>query len=167
MIKKKKNWQRWKEKPLIDIKEKTLKEKKERVEELMKEIENEESEKNDWKFKKFTPKLLQNLKICFSVWMTDEQACYFCEISPSSFYEYQKVYPKFLEWKGVLKQSISLQSRINIWKAIRKWSVADSWKRLEKKDSSFIPKIWVWWVDGKELFKDITVKIINNGNKND
>jgi len=153
----------------------SLKNKEERVEELSDKFiwwnEDKNDEKNDenkgGRPKKMTEDTIQKLKLCFAVGMTDREACYFCGIRESTLYAFQNNNQRFMDEKDILKETVSLQSRINIWKAIRKWSVANSWKRLEKKDSSFIPKIWVWWVDGKELFENITVKIINNGNKND
>jgi len=46
--------------------------------------------------------------------MTDEQACYFSQISPSKLYQHQQENPEFLEEKEILKNSISLQARLNI-----------------------------------------------------
>lgn len=146
--KKKKHWERWKAKSIINIKNKSLKEKINVVKKLEKELpkEDEKEEKNKWwRPEVITPAVVSKLKLCFSVWMTDEQACYFCWITKTPFYEYQKKNPKFKEEKEILKESITMQARVNVWKSIKNWNVTDSWRWLEKKDNSFIPKMQVGW----------------------
>jgi len=151
----------------------SLKNKEERVDELSGKFiwwnKKKNDEKNDenkrGRPKKMTEDTIQKIKLCFAVGMTDREACYFCWIRESTLYAFQNENQDFLDEKDILKDTVSLQSRINIWKAIRKWSVADSWKRLEKKDSSFIPKMkFEWWLPVKmsEEDKSMYDKILKN-----
>lgn len=142
---KKKQGQRWKAKPIVNVKKKTLNDKVKIVKDLQKELPKEKEWKEMWAPKKMTWTTIQTLKLCFSVGMTDEQACYFSKISTSSLYAYQKEHPDFLEEKEILKESIAMQARVNVWRSIKNWNVWDSWKWLEKKDKSFVPKLEVGW----------------------
>lgn len=149
---KKKPGQRWKAKPVVDVKKKTLKEKTDIVEDLSSKLPEEKEEKNsNWSKKVMNIATLQKLKLCFAVWMTDSQACYFCWISERSLYKYQKENPEFLQEKDVLKESITMQARVNVWRSIKSGSVWDSWKWLEKKDASFIPKLNLSWTVQTEM----------------
>lgn len=149
---KKKPWQRWKAKPLVNLKSKTLKEKVSIVKELEKKLPEEDkksikkkSNPKWWRPTVMTPRVVDKLKLCFSVWMSDEQACYFCEISTDALYKYQRENPKFIKEKAILKESITMQARVNIWRSIKAWSVGDSWKWVEKKDPSFQNVIKIEW----------------------
>jgi hypothetical protein len=62
-----------------------------------------------------------------------------------------------LQEKEILKDNITLQSRLNVWKAIKKWSVEDSWKRLYKKDPEFKGKVDIFNWDNKLIWK-ITIE---------
>lgn len=145
---KRKLWERGKAIPIIDVKTRSLEEKEARVNEMIKTLpqeEKKEKEKNKWgRPKVMTANTLQKIKLCFAVGMTDTQACYFCWISERALYDYQKKSPKFMQEKDVLKESITMQARVNVWRSIKSWSVTDSWRWLEKKDLSFIPKLQVW-----------------------
>lgn len=135
--KKKKVGERWKAKPIISTKNISLEQKKETVDVLMEKIPEVEKEgERKWPGQpvKMTEKMLQKLDLCFSVAMTDEQACFHCGISTSTLYNYQHNHPEYLERKDILKQSITMQARVNVWKIIKKWWEASSWKRLEKMD---------------------------------
>ncbi len=138
---KKKPGQRWKAKAIINPKDKTLKEKENIVKELEKDLpkEIEKNKKNPkwWRPTVMTPHKLDKLKLCFSVWMTDEQTCYFCQISTDVLYKYQRENPEFIKEKNILKESITMQARVNVWRSIKNWNVTDSWKWLEKKDWEF------------------------------
>lgn len=92
---------------------------------------------------KITASVLQKLKVCFSVWMTNTQASYFCWIAERTLQYYLEENPEFLQEIEILKTSISLQAKFNIWRAIKTeeaknyWWTSNSWKRLEKKDPEF------------------------------
>jgi len=155
-VNKKKSGQRWKAKPIINVNKISLKDKENFVKDLEKKLPEEQTNKIDnkgknkwWRPTVMTERVIDKLKLCFSVGMTDEQACYFCKISTDVLYKYQRETPEFIKEKGILKESITMQSRVNIWRSIKSWSVWDSWKWLEKKDPSFIPKSEVKVTDYK------------------
>ena len=128
----------------------TYKEKKETVEILEEQLVDQEKEElKNWMWRPIimTPRTIQKLKLCFAVGMTDLQACYFSWISKSKLYEYQKEFPDFLEEKEILKESITLQARLNIWSNIKKWDTSDSKWWLTLRDKDFMNKlniIWLW-----------------------
>ena len=66
----------------------------------------------------FTQEVLQKLDLAYSVDSTDEEACIFANISPSSLYNYQNENPEFLERKRLLKQKPILKARINVKEAL-------------------------------------------------
>jgi wyosine [tRNA(Phe)-imidazoG37] synthetase (radical SAM superfamily) len=61
-----------------------------------------------------TASVVDKLKLCFSVGMNDEQSCYFCQISTDALYKYQRGHKEFIKEKEVLKESITMQARVNI-----------------------------------------------------
>jgi hypothetical protein len=46
--------------------------------------------------------------------MTDEQACYFSGVKERTLYYYQNRHPELLQEKEILKDNITLQSRLNV-----------------------------------------------------
>lgn len=168
---KKKIGQRWKSKPIIDVKKKTVEEKTERVEDLSNELikiwwveKEEKKEIIKWKNKWWRPPiitvaLVNKLKLSFAVWMTDEQACYFCDISKKTLYNFQKENPRFLQQKDILKHSLSLQARINIWRSIKAWDIEDSKWWLIKRDPEFKPQSWEIWIWLDNWNQKIIVKV--------
>ena len=101
---------------------------------------------------------------CFSVGLKVKLLLFFCKIKKSSFYNYCKENPGFLEEIDYLKNSITLQAKYNILAEIKKWSVADSWKRLEKVEAD---KFWnKIQVDNRNIMdkeqQDMYDKIIKN-----
>ncbi len=128
-----------------------------------KEIKKVQKEKGKvWRKEEIDESKLQELRVCFAVEMTVEQACFFSKVKERTFYSYKKRHPDFEQEIVLLKQSISMQAKVNIAKAIKANSVADSWKRLEKKDSEFMPKVkFEWWIpinmsdEDKEMYDKI------------
>jgi len=150
-------WQRWKAKPIIDVKKKSLKDKQERVDDIVENLPKEIKKKEEKKWGRptvMTKSVLDKLKTCFAVGMTDEQACYHCDISTDVLYKYQRKNPEFIKKKNVLKESITLHARVNIWKAIKSWSVQDSWQRVKIKDKDFMPKFKFEWEFKRVLTED-------------
>lgn len=131
---------------------------------LKEEAENEE--RKLWRPRAITASEVQKLKACFSVNMNVREALYYCWIKKSTFYNYLKENPDFLETIEYLKKTTTLKAKLNIQKAINSWSVYDSWKWLEKKEpQEFWNKIWVGNID-MTPFKNITIEIVKNENKN-
>lgn len=151
----------------------TLKDKQKTVETISKELPKDDTnleQKWMWRPKVMTDLTLQKLKLCFAVGMTDEQACYFSQISPSKLYQHQKDYPDFLEEKEILKDSISLQARLNIWANIKAWDSADSKWWLTMRDKDFTNKLQLQWWNPLTLSKEDKViyeKILQNNIESD
>lgn len=94
--------------------------------------------------KSVTDEVLQKLRLYFSLWFSDEKACFYANISTSTLYNYQKKFPCFLEEKKMLKETLTDQAQINIAREIKWWSTWDSWKWLEKKlPTEFWNKLWL------------------------
>ena len=55
--------------------------------------------------------VLQKLEEAYALDCTDEEACFYADISPAALYAYQKKNPKFLERKHALKQNPVLIAR--------------------------------------------------------
>lgn len=67
----------------------------------------------------FTDEVLQKLEQAFSLDCTDEEACVYADIAPSSLYNYQNSHPEFLERKKLLKQKLVLKARSVISKNLQ------------------------------------------------
>jgi hypothetical protein len=142
------------------------KEKKEIVEKIVKnrtsKAKKEETKNNQpktkknpkwaWAKKKIDVFKLQELKTCFAVWMSDEEACYFCDIWVWTLYNFQKKNPKFLKEKEILKKSIDLQALFNVWRIIKivesrpteeYWTTSKWW--LKSCVPRFKDKVEVTW----------------------
>ena len=66
----------------------------------------------------FTQEKLQKLEQAFALDCTDEEACLYADIAPSSLYNYQKQNKEFLERKKLLKQSPVLKARQELIKGL-------------------------------------------------
>jgi uncharacterized phage-associated protein len=64
---------------------------------------------------------------------TDREACYYAHIAPSTLYDFCLKNPDFSEQKEAWKDNPVLHSRDNIYNAIKKGSVQDSWPMLRAK----------------------------------
>jgi hypothetical protein len=157
----KKVWERWKEKPIK--KDISLEEKQDTVNYLIKKLpkpkKKKTTKKEPWRPPKIDENVLAKIKLCFSVGMNDEQTAYFCWISYDTLNRYQNKNPQFCNEKQVLKESITMQSRINIWKSIKSWNIEDSKWWLSKRDPEF--KNWenIVWI--KTWDTEVIVKLPN------
>ena len=79
----------------------------------------------------FTKIVLQKLERAFAMDCTDEEACIYANIAPSSLYNHQKDNPEFLERKQLLRQKPILKARQTIIKALENPNYA--LKYLERK----------------------------------
>lgn len=66
-----------------------------------------------------TERVLGKLEQAFGYDMTDEEACLYAGIHPSSLYDYQKNHPEFTERKQALKNTPVLLARETVVKALR------------------------------------------------
>jgi hypothetical protein len=84
-----------------------------------------------------TPQVLSKLEEGFLYAFSDEEACLFAGISPSSLYDYQRENPEFAERKVQLKLTPNLRAKRTVVDALGE--TEDAWKWLEKKDKDFKP----------------------------
>lgn len=88
----------------------------------------------------FTPEVLQKLEQAFALDCTDEEACFYADISPSSLYAYQARKPKFLERKQALRLQPILKARMELVRGLG-GNPELSLKYLERKRrDEFSPK---------------------------
>ena len=79
---------------------------------------------------KMTEKVLKKLEHAFSIGASDEEACFYADITPKTLYNYQKKDPVFLQRKEALKLNPVLQSRQVLVKAIMGERI---WDKKKKK----------------------------------
>ena len=63
--------------------------------------------------------VLQKLEEAFLLGATDNEACLYADIVPSTLYNYQKKYPRFLERKDLLKETPILKARTEVIKGFK------------------------------------------------
>ena len=83
-----------------------------------------------------TPDVLAKLEAAFSWGCTDNEACLYADINPSSLYDYQLIHPEFTKRKELLKDMPNLKARQVINAAIRQKDkqAAQWWLERKKKD---------------------------------
>lgn len=85
-----------------------------------------------------TPEVLAKLEEVFALGGSDEEACFYADISTSSLYKYQQEYPDFTERKERLKETPVLKARRTVINSLDKPEHA--FKFLErKKRKEFAP----------------------------
>lgn len=104
-----------------------------------------------------TPETLKKLEEAFLNGATDEQACFYADISHQTLYNYQDKHPEFLERKRGLKGHLLLIAKNNIARKIREGDVNQSQWMLERKDKEFSNKASV---DHTTNGKDLTITAI-------
>lgn len=77
---------------------------------------------------------LKKLEEAFAVGATDEQACFFANISHQTLYNYQQKNPEYVERKEALKKSLGLIAKNNLAKAINQGDVENAKWYLERKE---------------------------------
>lgn len=86
---------------------------------------------------KINKDVLQKLEDAFTNAFSDEQACAYADICPSTLYNYQKRHPEFLERKVQLKLRPDIKAKQTIAKALGDPNHA--WRWLERRDPEFKP----------------------------
>lgn len=66
-----------------------------------------------------TPELINKLEEVFAIGGTDEEACFYADISKQTLYDYQKKFPEFVDRKEALKQKPFLLARRTIVNALK------------------------------------------------
>ena len=67
----------------------------------------------------FTKQTLQKLEYAFALDCTDEEACIYADIAPSSLYNFEKENGEFLERKQLLHHTPILKARIEIVEGLK------------------------------------------------
>lgn len=83
---------------------------------------------------KMTDITLKKLEEAFAYGSTDEEACFYADISQQTLYNYQKENPDFIYRKEALKQRPILQARITIINNLDKPKYAFKYLEKKKKD---------------------------------
>lgn len=78
-----------------------------------------------------TESVVNKLIEVFAIGGTDEEACYYADISKQTLYDYQKIHPDFVDRKEALKERPILKARQTVVKALDDPNYA--FKYLEKK----------------------------------
>lgn len=85
------------------------------------------------------PTVMDNLSIkkleeVFAIGGTDEEACFFANISMATLYNYQKKHPEFLERKEALKQRPILKARTTVVASLDDPIIAMRYLEKKKRD---------------------------------
>lgn len=85
---------------------------------------------------KMTPEAIQKLEESFKYWLTDEEACLECDVSTSSFYDYQAKHPEFKAKKEALKRTPNIAAKRNWLKEINggNYQASKEWLERRAKD---------------------------------
>ncbi len=82
-----------------------------------------------------TEETLNKLEYVFSLGGTDEEACFYANISHQTLYDYQKLCPEFIDRKNALKQKPILKARETVFnKMSDNFQNAMDYLKRKKKD---------------------------------
>jgi hypothetical protein len=81
-----------------------------------------------------TPETISKLEEVFAIGGTDQEACFYANISHESLYKYQRENPEFTERKEQLKQKPFLKARQTIVKSLDSPQYAFEYMKRKKKD---------------------------------
>ncbi len=83
-----------------------------------------------------TPDVLAKLEAAFSWGCTDNEACIWANINPSSLYDYQLLHPEFTKRKELLKETPNLKARqvINLALGQKDKQAAQWWLERKRKE---------------------------------
>ncbi len=81
-----------------------------------------------------TPSVLKKLEEVFALGGTDQEACFYANISHQTLYNYQKENPEFVERKEALKNSPILKARQTVVEALIEPEYAFKYLERKKKD---------------------------------
>lgn len=119
--------------------------------------------KKPWKM---TPATIDKLKAAFAYDMTDEEACWYAEISTDALYKYQRENPEFINTKQALKARPIMKAREEFIKKLSSRKVKMLDKNGEVVEIVIPPdsKDLKWWLEKKrkdEFGKEI--KMVHDG----
>lgn len=81
--------------------------------------------------------MLQKLEDAFTNAFSDEQACAYANISPSTLYNYQRENPEFVKRKEALKLRPDIKAKQTVVGSLG--NTGDAWRWLERRDPEFKP----------------------------
>lgn len=103
-------------------------------------------------------RVVQKLEAAFSLDCTDEEACFYGDISTSALYEYQKKHPEFLERKKRFKQRPVFAARKSVVEALSESPTLALQYLERKRKSEFAVRSEFTGEDGKKLEGVIIVR---------
>ncbi len=89
-----------------------------------------------WRPLSINKDILRKLEEGFSYGYSDQEACLYADIWTSTLYDYCKRNPDFSERKELLKRTISIHAKRNIFRSIKKGDIKASLWWLERKNKS-------------------------------
>jgi hypothetical protein len=92
--------------------------------------------------KKVTKDVVKKLEAGFSMGLSDKEACVYAGISKQTLYNYCEEHEEFLDRKELLKESVKMHAKINLFRQIKiKKDISMSQWYLERKcKDEFSPK---------------------------
>lgn len=114
-----------------------------------------------------TEETLHKLEEVFAIGGTDNEACFYADISPRTLYKYQEEYPEFIQRKEALKEKPILKARQTVVRSLDDPVMA--FKFLEKKlkeefGNSVALQVEVGESDRKDLKEIINILKNEKGN---
>ena len=116
-----------------------------------------------------TPETVKKLEDAFIIGCTDEEACFYANISKPTLYDYIKLHPEFSDRKEALKKSPSFKAKKNIVNALEEGDKETSKWYLERKNkdefstktesvnqSTTVQTVYIEKADKKELEEHIS-----------
>ena len=86
------------------------------------------------------PVVLEKLKAAYTMWLSDVEACLYCELSTSTLSDYCQKHPEFRELKEILRNNTKMTAKVVLHESIcntklenRKQTIEDSKWYLERK----------------------------------
>jgi hypothetical protein len=116
-----------------------------------------------------TKEVLGKLETAFAYDMTDEEACFYAGINPTSLYDYQKEHKEFTQRKQALKNRPVMMARETLVKSLkdRKIKVLDKQGNLVEIDIIANPELALKYLERKKKDEFSTKTTIDHSGKID
>lgn len=105
-----------------------------------------------------TKDVVNKLEEVFAIGGSDEEACFYADISKQTLYNYQKEHPEFVDRKEALKQRPFLKARQTIVKSLEEPEHA-KWFLARKLKKEFSERQELTGADGEKLTIEISREI--------
>jgi len=100
-----------------------------------------------------TTETVNKLEEVFAIGGTDEEACFYADISKQTLYNYQEKHPEFVDRKEALKERPILKARQTIVKALDQPQQAQ-WFLERKRKNEFAQRNELTGKDGEKLIPE-------------